>query len=207
MGDDNQVKIGVMVASIISLVLQIIGCVTPGWLYVSARDVSLQSGLWYTVTCIHSHCVTASSVSGIGGVSYTSGLYMTLMAVYQGLTVTGILLCLLAVILLISSRFASVSSDGPVKIATIVLILSGLLALAASGKFGAGILTAIRSYSYSRVEHPYKFPYSLFMTGVGGVIAFVLFLYLVCTVCRKRDGPTSGPQTGIVLSTVPHGRV
>ncbi|KAL4228396.1 hypothetical protein ACF0H5_011444 [Mactra antiquata] len=208
MVEESQIKMLVIVISTISLLLQIIGCVTPGWLNIAVEYISIQSGLWYAVTCVHSKCVTAVGISGIPGANIGSGIYLTSMKLYQGLTVTGIILCVVAVILLCRSRCSSMSTDGPIKIAMINLLLSGILAVAAAGKFGSGLLTAINTYSIYNQEHPYKFSYSLLITGTGGLLAFVVFLYLACTLCRKRDNEsTSGPQRGIVLSTVPHGKV
>lgn len=78
-----------------------------------------------------------------------------------------------------------------------------MFSIAAAAKFGDALLTAIKLYKTFNTDHPYIFPYSLVMTGVGGVLAIVLFFNLLCRTLKSR-GNTEGTTTGgIVLAPAP----
>jgi len=49
-----------LVLTVISTLLLIVGFATPGWFIIEIIGISTQLGLWYTVTCVSETCTTAA---------------------------------------------------------------------------------------------------------------------------------------------------
>ncbi|XP_045159267.2 uncharacterized protein LOC123524828 [Mercenaria mercenaria] len=169
---------------VFSGVLQLAGFVSPGWsrYKYEANDYSYHTGLWYTVTCTNT-CETMSIFRGFEGDYHP-------YRPWQIQTSIALLACFIAVIYLIKAR--NLTSARMVKWVTIgayFSLLSGILSLVPAGIFADS--------QRSSGSLQFLFPYSLFLTGLGGSLALIISLISLCFVLSKQ---TSEP--GFQLSSL-----
>ncbi|XP_045173600.2 uncharacterized protein LOC123535119 [Mercenaria mercenaria] len=155
----------------ISFFLQVVGFVIPGWGHLKGDVLTFHVGLWYRVTCKKGDvCQTAPMVSSKDND----------MTEYQIETSMSLVACIMAIVsLFIYMRYMKNSMITVVIIGMLASMLSGVLALLASGKMGNKYQQLHNEQMDAYGKSVYKSPYSLFLTGTGGLVTCLVFLALL----------------------------
>lgn len=171
-----------LVGVVLSLVCQIGGFVAPGWVYYDDRDTGsefdtyvIHTGLWYRIFCqsINPCHTNPTPDNDVNEVFLELEIEVTIALVA----------CILAAIFLIihlARRRKNLSGEFAtfLVLSIVCLITSGVLAMRAAGEHGH----KIRKTQDALINVVYKFPYALFLTGLGGVLAAIIGLLLVLVV-------------------------
>ncbi|XP_045157110.2 uncharacterized protein LOC123523510 [Mercenaria mercenaria] len=166
--------------------LQLAGFVSPGWIRFKNRFHTIHTGIWYTLTCTET-CETSSVYK-----DHEAGSYHPYRP-WQIQTTIALLACVIAVICLIKTR----NTTGAIMVKWLTngaycSLLSGILSLVPAGT----VADIVRTGEHG--EDDMLFPYSLLLTGLGGILALVISLISLYSV---QSGQTTN-EPGVHLSSM-----
>ncbi|XP_052799649.1 uncharacterized protein LOC128231195 [Mya arenaria] len=184
-------------AALLACVLQLVGVVTAGWMYVRSRntgadpylrfDNTLQTGLWYRIECINDFCKKLDF--GEGNYENPPNMKSNQNAALAAL-VFCFFACILAVVAVCLRNSSALAISTIVRISAMAAcLISFSVAMIPLGKQAA----EISEYRYTVQQdkladpNPYTdttilFPYSLFMWGFGGVLILLAVIPLLLDV-------------------------
>ncbi|KAL5019291.1 hypothetical protein ScPMuIL_005013 [Solemya velum] len=172
-----------------TLLLEIAGLVSPGWIRLKFDEFSMDFGLFYL--CLSGSCASYDSLMNSVD-SGAAALHLGFLE-FQIESILAALFALIGVILSWTSNRAMANNTKNKQIgAAVCFCISGICAWIPTGKLA-------QVHSYIGILAPIEVPYSIVMMGIAGVLAFIAALIALVTSCKNNQ-----PQTaGMVLQPMP----
>ncbi|XP_052798699.1 uncharacterized protein LOC128230465 [Mya arenaria] len=172
------------IPAVLSLILILIGFVTPGWAGLEIGGTFYGFGLWYDYLCkegsdcetkVFAHNVKSKDLADAAENSMVKYRVMASLAlVFQIFATISALLAIIPKTNLKQYLFTFICTCG------LCLFLSAIFSLVTSGTLQIiKSITVFKKYEHIVGESPYTFPYSLFLFGAGGSMsAFTMFFIM-----------------------------
>ncbi|XP_052801211.1 uncharacterized protein LOC128231959 [Mya arenaria] len=188
------------IPAVLSLILFLVGFVTPGWACVEILGQYVGSGLWYNYVCgARSDCEikwfpsqqvkSKDLADALENYMVKYRVMASLALVFQIFATISALLAIIPKTNLKQYLFTFIC------ICNFCLFLSAIFSLVTSGMYAHELIksmTVFKKYEHILGKSPYTFPYSLFVFGIGGIISALTMFFIMGTVFIKRltvNGP------------------
>ncbi|WAR01652.1 hypothetical protein MAR_008210 [Mya arenaria] len=195
---------------VLSLILFLIGFVTPGWSGMKIDGTFYGSGLWYDYVChVGSDCETKEFAHMVVGGELAEKAAEKSVLKYRVMACFALVLQINATILTLLARVPKTNFKQYlftfISICDFCLFLSAVFSLVTSGMHAHQIIKAYNVYKkYKHLfvgESSFTFPYCLFLFGIGGIISALTMLFIMRAFCSKRMTVNRPIESTIQMST------
>lgn len=181
---------------ILTLLLLLSGGFAPGWLVIDYSNISREIPVTFHIGLFYFYYVgngtsNAISYSAAGDLSGSSFLTLGMLE-YQIEVCIGIVTAFIGLVL--TWVYSREKAPSMLVAPIIMYLIASAATWVAVGRFLSAVIIFAVSTNLCGV------PYSIILSGLGGLFCFVLFIILIVMKIQHNRSP---PQQGVVLSDIP----
>ncbi|XP_060602317.1 uncharacterized protein LOC132755468 [Ruditapes philippinarum] len=182
----------VMALMFLSAIFHSMGFATPGWLFMKLSNGTIHTGLWYGVHCDSSSCST-NTIWNLDQSHFKfkdSESLSSVLSKYQVIDTVALVASFVAILMNIVHRKTDqkLRFIWSVAICIIAMFMAGILGIVTAAHFSNRIRHAEEFYNtILENESPYRIPYSIIFTGLGGLVAIIAYIIVAYRIAMDRD--------------------